>query len=317
MLQQTQVDTVIPYFERWMRRFPSLAALAAADEDQVLAAWQGLGYYSRARSLLRCARTLVELGQAELPRSDTELRRLPGIGRYTAGAIASIAFGQDVPVVDGNVVRVLTRYFALRGDPRKEPLVSGLWRLAERLLVAGRAGDFNQALMELGALVCRPRAPACAACPLRSDCGARRAGDPEAFPELAARPRPTRVRAVAAVVRQQGRLLLVRTGADASRWAGLWTLPHVDAAQGEDGARAAERAVREHTGLSVRARGQLGTLEHSITRYRYTLEWHEMTAPRGHARAAMGARVGFHEPEILPELALPAPHRAICDSLGA
>jgi A/G-specific adenine glycosylase len=258
---------------------------------------------------------LRDTGQSQLPCSTGELEQLPGIGRYTAGAIASIAYGQHVPLVDGNVIRVLTRVFSLRGDPAKEPLKSGLWRLAERLLVSGRAGDFNQALMELGALVCRPRAPACTNCPLLAECRARQLGDPEALPELAPRPRPTQLRSAAAVVRRSGRVLLIRAPNDAPRWAGLWSLPHVEIADGEESGDAAGRAVREQAGLDADCRALLGTLQHSITRFRYTLHWHRMSPARGHLRTARGARAEFHEPATLRELAMPAPHRRICNSL--
>lgn len=316
MLQQTQVDTVIPYFERWMARFPTLASLAEAEEDQVLSLWQGLGYYSRARALLQSARTLQGAGLDELPASAERLRELPGIGRYTAGAIASIAFGHDVPLVDGNVVRVLTRYFGLSQDPTREPLKGALWKLCQQLLVRGRAGDFNQALMELGALVCRPRAPICTECPLRQDCRARSLGTPEAFPATPARPRVTLERTAAAVARRRGALLLVRAPHDAPRWAGLWSLPHAAIAPGETAAAAAARALHEQTGLLATSTGALGNLRHSITRFRYALEWHAMSPPRGRLRNAPGPRACYHDLDTLRELAMPAPHRVICESLG-
>ena len=160
MLQQTQVATVIGFYERWLRRFPDVAALASAETEDVLRAWEGLGYYSRARNLQRAAQRVVERHGGQLPASVSQLLELPGIGRYSAGAIASIAFALDEPAIDGNIVRVLTRVFALRGDPKRAPLAGRLWQLARELLPSGRAGEFNQALMELGATCCTPRVAA-------------------------------------------------------------------------------------------------------------------------------------------------------------
>ncbi len=159
MLQQTQVETVIPYYQRWMERFPNLPSLAAAGEQQVLAAWEGLGYYARARNLWRAARELVEAGASQLPADPRELEKLPGIGRYTAGAIASIAFGADAPALDGNIKRVLSRVHDLDLPVDRPEGLRRLWELAAADLVPGRAGDQNQALMDLGAAICLPREP--------------------------------------------------------------------------------------------------------------------------------------------------------------
>jgi A/G-specific adenine glycosylase len=200
MLQQTRVATVIPYYERFLARFPTLTALARAEESEVLAAWQGLGYYRRARALHRGARAVAADHGGSLPRDLEGLRAIPGIGPYTAGAIASIAFDTPAPVVDGNVTRVLCRLYALGGDPAKNPLRAELWRRAAQLVPAARASDFNQALMELGATVCTPRAPRCDECPLRRACLARSHGSAEALPEKKRRLPTVAVRASAGVV---------------------------------------------------------------------------------------------------------------------
>nr|MDQ2644694.1 A/G-specific adenine glycosylase [Myxococcota bacterium] len=202
MLQQTQVKTVIPYFERWLARFPGVRELSRAEEAEVLHAWQGLGYYSRARALKRAAELVVERHGGQLPSKSSELTALPGIGPYSAGAIASIAYGERVPVVDGNVIRVLTRVFALRGDPAKAPLRRELWRRAEELVPAARPGDHNQALMELGATVCVPEKPRCGECPLSEHCRGYAGGLAARLPELAPRPKPTQVPMAAAVVKR-------------------------------------------------------------------------------------------------------------------
>ena len=214
MLQQTRVDVVIPYYRRFLRRFPTLAALAEAPLDDVLAHWSGLGYYARARNLHRAAQACG----GRLPRTAAELRALPGFGPYTAAAVASLAFGEDVPLVDGNVERVLSRVFAVRGDARAKA-----WRIAADLLPAGHGGPFNEALMELGATVCRPRSPACARCPIREMCRGR--DDPAKYPA----PRRRMARALLqwralALLRRDGAVLLSRRPAG-TLFAGLWDLP--------------------------------------------------------------------------------------------
>ncbi|MCL5950211.1 MAG: A/G-specific adenine glycosylase, partial [Chloroflexi bacterium] len=176
LLQQTQVTTVIPYYERFLARFPTVASLAAARLDAVLKTWEGAGYYARARNLHRAAREIVTRFDGRVPSTVDELLSLPGIGRYTAGAIASIAYHRDAPVLDGNVIRVLCRYFGIREDPARAETQKELWAIAETLVPHGRAGDFNQGLMDLGAALCAPRQPACPACPLRRGCLARRLG---------------------------------------------------------------------------------------------------------------------------------------------
>jgi A/G-specific adenine glycosylase len=318
MLQQTQVATVLRYFPNWMRRFPSVRALARAPEADVLHAWQGLGYYSRARRLHAGARAVVERHAGELPQDHAALLDLPGIGAYSAGAIASIAFGAQRPLVDGNVVRVLARRFGLRGDPGKSPLRNALWTLAGELVPAERPGDFNQALMELGATVCTPRAPACGSCPLAADCVARRDGTVELLPELPARPKPTRVRAVAVAVREGDGVVLTRLPATATRWAGLWTFPHVELERGETSRAGAERAAREHVGVEVHIGRRLTRIEHTITRFRIALELFEAT-PR--AGAPLPKRRPHHLVHVdvneLRELAMPTPHRKLATLLFA
>ncbi|HVJ19150.1 MAG TPA: A/G-specific adenine glycosylase [Polyangiaceae bacterium] len=311
MLQQTQVSSMLPYYERWMRRFPDVHALASAPEEAVLASWQGLGYYSRARRLQAAARAVVERHGGNLPSAREELTRLPGIGEYSAGAIASIAFGQRVPVVDGNVVRVLCRYYGLRGDPTRAPLKARLWQLAAELVPAREPGDFNQALMELGATLCTPRAPRCSDCPWKKSCAAQRQGLAETLPELPKRSGPTPVRAVAAVVRRKQGLLLCRLPADAPRWAGLWVLPTVELGPRETPEHGTARAVRELAGAGVEVGPRLATLTHTITRFRITLEAYEGTL----GRARLAAAAAWKQPAELAELALPAPHRKLLAKL--
>lgn len=222
MLQQTQVSAVVPYFVRFMNALPTLEALAAADEQSVLRLWQGLGYYSRARNLWRAAQIIVEQHGGEVPRNLELLRSLPGIGRYTAGAIASIAWGERAPVVDGNVARVLCRLALIRHDSRMPVVQKKLWKMAESLLPRDRCGDFNSALMELGAIICTPRAPKCQACPLRRHCRAFATGLPEEIPRPAKRKsRPLLHRDVFVIRDAHGRFLIEQRP-PRGRWASMW-----------------------------------------------------------------------------------------------
>ncbi|HUJ29154.1 MAG TPA: A/G-specific adenine glycosylase [Myxococcales bacterium] len=212
MLQQTRVDVVIPYYQRFLRRFPTLRALAAAPLDDVLALWSGLGYYSRARNLHKAAQACAN---GELPRSAAALRELPGFGPYTAAAVASLAFGEDVPLVDGNVARVLSRVFRLQ--TRAEA-----WRKAAELLPPGRAGEFNEALMELGATVCTPRQPGCSTCAIRTICTGR--AEPHLYPPpKPKKPRPLLEWRALALRRKDGAVLLERQ--PEGLFAGMWDLP--------------------------------------------------------------------------------------------
>lgn len=230
MLQQTRVDTVAPYFERFMARFPTPLALAEAPEDQVLAAWSGLGYYRRARLLHRGARVVVE--RSKIPDRRDLLLELPGIGRYTAGAIASIAFGEAVGLVDGNVARVLARIFAIDEDMRRRGMKRAE-HIAEELVPENAPGDWNQALMELGALICTPRSPSCQRCPVASSCRARAEGRVSELPVLGekAKPKPQRLRSLVARTLDE-RVLLVRRRST-GLFGGLWEPPSLDA--DEDG----------------------------------------------------------------------------------
>ncbi len=262
MLQQTRVDTVVPYWERWLERFPTVGALAEAELDDVLKQWEGLGYYSRARNLHSAARVVRERHAGVVPGEPDELRRLPGVGEYTAGAVASIAFGVPEPAVDGNVRRVLSRLYDLEAPTARE-----LRELAAALIPADRPGDFNQALMELGATLCSPRSPDCDRCPLADRCAARRLGVQEQ------RPRPTRRKAIPeegvrtlVLTRPDGSLLLVRRPPD-GLLGGLWEFPAMGALRGVPGARLAVRAVE------APGRGSsLDAVTHTFSHKRVTYE---------------------------------------------
>jgi len=269
MLQQTQVETALPYFARWMLRFPSPKAVAAARLESILKAWEGLGYYSRARNLHRAAQAIVEYHGGKIPDDPEALKALPGIGRYTAGAIASIAFNRALPVVDGNVARVLSRVFALRDAVRSPKGQRRLWSLAEQALSPRHPRDFNEALMELGALVCRPRAPACGVCPLAGICRANAGGIPERYPRPAPRPiRPVR-RGIMMLAERDGRLL-VRKRPKQGLWGGLWEFPWTWVKP--EGAAAALKQLIEQAGLPDDIRtSKTGELQHGLTHFELAL----------------------------------------------
>jgi len=228
MLQQTRVDTVIPYFNRFMERFPTITALAVAPEEDVLKAWEGLGYYSRARNLQAAAREIADKHGGALPDDKSVVAGLKGIGPYTSGAIMSIAFGRPEPAVDGNVMRVLSRYFCIDDDIAKPATRVGMEGLARELIPEGEASDFNQALMELGALICTPKSPSCLLCPVMAHCQGRLAGRETELPvKSKAKPPRPELRLAALILDAEGRVL-VRQRAESGLLARMWELPHVE-----------------------------------------------------------------------------------------
>jgi len=271
MLQQTQVATVKPYFARWMARFPTVEALAQADEQDILALWEGLGYYRRARALHRAAREVVAHYGGRLPDDPQTLQTLPGIGKYTAHALASLAFGRDVPVLDGNVKRVLARVFAVATPVDTAAGERALWVLAEAHLPRGKAADYNQALMDLGATVCTPRAPRCAVCPLETQCRARQSGNPEAFPKKRRRQRQPHYTVVAAVIRRaDGRVLIAQRPAE-GLLGNLWEFPGGKVEQGETREQALKREIREELAVEIAVEAPFGVYRHAYTHFRVTL----------------------------------------------
>jgi A/G-specific adenine glycosylase len=261
MLQQTRVETVLPYYERFLSRFPTVQDLAAAPLAEVLALWSGLGYYRRARQLHAAAQQVAERGG--FPQDLEGLRALPGIGDYTAAAVASIAFGVASPVLDGNVERVLSRRLALGESAKSSGVRRRLLAAAESLLDPRRPGDSNQALMELGATLCTPRRPKCLLCPLASGCRAAAQGDPESYPVARVRREAEKRRLIAAVVadeEQEDRVLLFRRPDDSELLAGTWELPWIDAAEGEPG-----KALAARYGGRWRLGPRIAEVRHGIT----------------------------------------------------
>jgi A/G-specific adenine glycosylase len=274
MLQQTQVATVIPYFRRFIERFPTVTALADADEQTVLRLWQGLGYYSRARNLHNAAKAIVAEHGGRLPADVDTLLLLPGVGRYTAGAIASLAYDARAPILDGNVIRVISRLDHLTTDPREREATAHLWRRAEEILPNQSTGDFNSALMELGATVCTPRNPQCLICPVRNFCEAANRGDPESIPPpKKAVQTPLLKRWVFAI--QDGDRWLIEQRPPTGRWAGMWQFLTLEPA--------GRSPTAESVGLPITPPRKIGAVAHALThrRYRFAIYRCELTSKLG------------------------------------
>ncbi|PWG60993.1 A/G-specific adenine glycosylase [Sediminicurvatus halobius] len=307
MLQQTQVATVLPYFERFMARFPDVASLAAAPVDEVLALWAGLGYYARARNLHRAARELVAEHGGEFPRRREAVEALPGIGRSTAGAILSLARGERHAILDGNVKRVLARFHAVPGWPGEATVARRLWTLAERHTPHRRAAEYNQAMMDLGATVCRRR-PDCGRCPLAGGCLARVTGQQAAFPGA----RPKRERPLRStrmlLIRDQGRVLLLRRP-PSGLWGGLWIPP--ECPPDADPAEWCEREL----GLGIVPEPPWPRFEHGFTHFRLAIE----PVParlRGGGRAMEGGDRLWYNPASGQPRGLPAPVSRLLQQLA-
>lgn len=283
MLQQTRVETVKGYYHRWMERFPTVQALAQADEQEVLQLWEGLGYYSRARSLHRAAREVMTRFEGKVPASRVELETLPGIGRYTAGAIASIAFGLDEPALDGNLRRVLSRVFDI-DVPITSP--EGMQRLDELFaahLPSGKAGDFNQALMDLGATLCTPRSPHCGECPVSDLCLARDRGVQEQRPIIKQR-QPVPHYTVTAAVMQRGEQVLIAQRPREGLLGGMWEFPGGKQEPGETLAACLEREIQEELGVKIAVGEELGVFKHAYTHFKVTLHAFVCTLTDGEPR---------------------------------
>ena len=315
MLQQTQSETVKPYYARFLRRFPTVERLAKARLDSVLKVWEGLGYYSRARNLHLAAGRIVRDFGGCVPQDVPDLLKLPGVGRYTAGAIASIAFNRDEPVVDGNVIRVLCRLFRIRHDPRSSAAQKRLWGLANELLPSGKARFFNQAMMELGATICLPRSPRCDDCPLGRMCAAKAHGEQEKLPVRANRKPLPRHKVVVGVIYKKGRILIDKRK-PGGLLGGLWELPGGKVEKGESLKGALLREVREELGVRVRIVRPLVKVEHAYSHFAITLHAFECAYVSGKPRCIACADYKWVQPGQLKKYAFPAANKKIFASLG-
>jgi A/G-specific adenine glycosylase len=273
MLQQTQVATVCGYFVRFLEAFPTVHDLAVADEEQVLRLWEGLGYYRRARQLHHAAKLIIEQYGGQFPRELEQVRRLPGIGRYSAGAILSIAYDIPQPILEANTVRVHSRLLGYEGNPHSTAGQTLLWSMAEAVIPRKRPGRLNQALMELGREVCKSRGPLCEICPVALLCQARQKGMQDRIPLAKAKLKIEEVREAAVIVRRRGKVLLIKRG-DGGRWAGLWDFPRFPL-DGEHPAACQKElidGVRRLTGVEILPSELLKTLRHGVTRFRITLD---------------------------------------------
>lgn len=321
LLQQTRVETARPYYARFIARFPNVFALADASLEEVLKVWEGAGYYARARHLHRAAQILVRERDGNFPRTIAELDALPGIGRYTAGAIASIAFNADAPVLDGNVMRVLCRYFGLRADTQQHATRERLWRLAAELLPRGRARAWNQALMELGALICRPRHPRCAQCPIHSGCTARQKGWQNELPVKRAKKELPHYEIAVGVIWKPARTspharILIQQRAPTGLLGGLWEFPGGKIEPGEKPAQCVAREIREELGLEVKVREKIAVVKHAYSHFSITLHAFACDYVSGRVRLKGAQAFRWVRPADLSTYPFPAANKKILAQLG-
>jgi len=314
MLQQTRVETVIRYYQSWMEQFPTLAALAAAPQRAVLAAWEGLGYYSRARNLHRAAQKVVAEYGGQIPTDPVSLRRLPGVGRYTAGAIASIAFGRDEPALDGNIRRVLSRVFDLAVPARSPEGEEQLWQWAAANLPPGRAGDYNQAIMDLGSAVCIPHAPLCLVCPLVDLCQAFSLGLQEQRPLLEPRAETPHFTVTAAVIEREGLVLIARRPLE-GLLGGLWEFPGGKQQEGEDLPACLRREICEELGVDITVGEELGVYRHAYTHFKVTLHAFFCELERGEPAPLEASELAWVRPSALGEYPMGKIDRRIAKEL--
>lgn len=314
MLQQTRVPAVVPYYERFLQRFPTVESLARARIDTVIKLWEGLGYYSRARNLHRAAKEIVARFGGHLPPSREELLTLPGIGRYTAGAIASIAFGRREPLVDGNVTRVLCRVFRIKGSPKDVAIQKRIWAIAERLVPEDRAGQFNQALMELGSEVCLPRHPRCAECPVNRLCQGRLHNEQDSLPTRAPKKQLPFYTVAVGVIYRNGRILIDKRKPE-GLLGGLWEFPGGKKRRGESLEAALRREVREELAITVRVGRPVAVVDHTYSHFRVRIHAFECAYVSGTPHCIACADFKWVRPRDLGRYAFPAANKKIIEIL--
>lgn len=316
MLQQTRVETVTPYFQRWMESFPTIGALAAAEREQVLAHWEGLGYYRRAHALHEAAQMVIRAHGGLLPDDPAELERLPGIGRYTAAAIAAIAFDVDVIALDGNLRRVLSRLIDLELDSRSARGEAKLLEAGQSFLPEGNSAAFNQAMMDLGALICRPVEPSCGACPISGFCLARQRGTQALRPLKRARTPIPHHLVAAAVLRRNSKVLIGRRP-QGKLLGGLWEFPGGKSDEEESIQACIRREIMEELGIEVEPQAQIGVYEHAYTHFRVTVVAFECEVIRGRPQAMEHDEILWVEVGRLEEYPMGKVDRSIAQDLIA
>lgn len=308
MLQQTQVATVIPYFERFMAAYPELPALAGADLDDVLAHWSGLGYYSRARNLHRAAQQIMEQHEGRFPNDLEAVIALPGIGRSTAGAILAQALGQPHPILDGNVKRVLCRYYAIEGWPGQSAVHNRLWALAERHTPDTRVADYTQAIMDLGATVCRRSRPTCEACPVAFNCAARKEGAADRYPTSKPRKALPEKETLMVIVEDHAGRLLMEQRPPTGIWGGLWSFPECPPD------RSLQDWAASELGLALNREQALPAVAHTFSHFRLRII--PVLARADTDGRIADASLRWHPPEAVAGLGLPAPIRRLLEGLA-
>jgi A/G-specific adenine glycosylase len=315
MLQQTQVDRVREFFERFVAAFPTVSALAAATESEVLKAWEGMGYYSRARNMRRAAQQMVATHGARIPDQYAELIDLPGVGPYTAAAVSSIAYDRDHPVLDGNVIRVLCRLLLIEEDPRLATVKTDLIAASERLLARRRAGDFNQAMMELGARICTPHNPPCHDCPVRSWCRAyRELEDPAELPVKGKRKERPHLQVAAGLIWKKGRLLIARRPSE-GMLGGLWEFPGGKLEEGESLEECLVREIAEELDIVIDVGELAASVDHGYSHFSITLNAFDATFVSGTPKAIGCSEWKWVVPAELEEFAMPRADRRVLESI--
>ncbi|MGD8369758.1 MAG: A/G-specific adenine glycosylase, partial [Desulfobacterales bacterium] len=314
MLQQTRVETVIPYYERFLSAFPDAAALARSDLQQVLRVWEGLGYYARARNLHRAAEMVVARFDGRVPDDPEKLRSLPGVGPYIAAAVLSIAFGRPHAVVDGNVKRVLARLFQIEA-PVNRPSAAALFQQeADRLLHRADPGAFNQAVMELGALVCTPKGPVCGRCPLKGFCGSFQSGSVFLYP-VRDKKKPVPEYAIAVgVVHKKGRVLITRRKPE-GLLGGMWEFPGGKIAEGESAESACRREIAEETGLRVAVGERIARVRHAYTHFKIVMDVFHCTVESGRVKLSGPVDFAWVRPGQLEDYPFPKANRKFIPNL--
>ncbi len=313
MLQQTQVSTALPYFKRWMNTLPDIKAVAEASEETILKLWEGLGYYSRARNIQKTATLICEEHGGKFPSDFEKVLALPGIGRYTAGAITSIAFNQNKPIVDGNVVRVVCRLMDFRDNPKSTIMVQTLWRLAEDWIPKGKARFFNQALMELGALICLPQQPTCLFCPVQTYCQALEAGSVDQIPLKVKRHPLKAITTVLAVIQDEKRFL-IRKRPSEGLMGGLWEFPNINLKKNEVMEKALLVGIKQQHNLQITIDQTLPMIKHGYTSFKVQLHCFLCLAEKGISQTE-GSSTKWVTLEQLQQFSFPAAHTKLIQVL--